>query len=251
MCTLAVAFRPQEAFPLVVAANRDERLDRAASPPRLWPGAVPFVAPRDEVAHGTWLGLNARGLFVGITNRFGASADGARESRGTLVTEALVQPGATALHRALADLPARRFNAFHLLYADREAAYVTWSDGAVVRHEVLPPGLHVVTERSLGGDDRSRGEWVRAGYAELGARHPPAPEVLQRLLSSHGEEPLGGTCIHVPAFNYGTRSSMVLFLARGWAETRLWWAEGPPCRTPYVELPEWVRALDAASRPEP
>src|SRR5580700_6303093 len=98
MCTLVVAVGQFPGFPLVVAANRDERLDRLATPPRLWPGAMPFVAPRDEVAHGTWLGINAAGLFVGITNRFGVPADPTKASRGGIVLDALSAPDARALH---------------------------------------------------------------------------------------------------------------------------------------------------------
>lgn len=40
--------------PLVIAANRDERLDRPASGPTRWAGEK-FFAPRDEQAGGTWL----------------------------------------------------------------------------------------------------------------------------------------------------------------------------------------------------
>ncbi|MHB8876886.1 MAG: NRDE family protein [Myxococcaceae bacterium] len=246
MCTLAVDFRPDAEWPLVIAANRDERLDRPASPPRLWPGPVPFLAPCDESAGGSWLGLNARGLFAGITNRFGASRDGGRESRGTLVIEALGHQSAEALHRALGGLSAARFNAFHLLYADRQAAFVTWSDGSTVQQQTLAPGLHVVTERSLGGDDRARSELVKERWSRLDGRYPPDPVALQALLSVHAEDVLGGTCVHAPAFGYGTRSSMVLFLARELSRSELRWAEGPPCITPFQELSDQVSALTSA-----
>src|SRR5262249_49106759 len=80
MCSWVAAVAVFPEWPLVVAANRDERLDRAASGPRLWPGSPPFIAPVDEVAGGTWLGLNWFGLFVGVTNRFGVGRDDKRES---------------------------------------------------------------------------------------------------------------------------------------------------------------------------
>ena len=157
--------------------------------------------------------------------------------------EALRHEGAASLHRTLAELPADRFNAFHLLYADCAGAFVTWSDGAVVRQEELPPGLHVVTERSLGGDDKPRSELVRDRWARLGGHSPPSPAALQALLSVHSDDVLGGTCVHAPAFNYGTRSSMVLLLARPLAQSRLSWAEGPPCTAPFYEMDELLREL--------
>ena len=233
MCTLLVAWNAVPGVPLVVAANRDERLDRPAEPPRAWPGRVPFIAPRDMQAGGTWLGLNARGLFVGVTNRFGVPKDDARRTRGELVTNALEAWSARDLHAHLATLPADRYNAFHLLYADASAAFVTWSDGARVTQEVLVPGVHVVTERSLGASDEGRTERVLAEWKKVAM--PPRAEDVEAIMKIHGEgSPLEGTCIHVPALGYGTRSSMVLLAA---ATPQMFWAEGPPCVTPYVEIP--------------
>src|SRR5690349_17969999 len=92
MCTILAALGVWEETPLVIAANRDEALDRPASEPRVWPaGEVAdrvVLAPRDLRAGGTWLGLNDAGLFVGITNRR-APADPTRRSRGDIVFEAL------------------------------------------------------------------------------------------------------------------------------------------------------------------
>ena len=66
MCTLALAFHADRRWPLVVAANRDERLGR---PSEDWalrspPGAQRHAAPRDAVAGGTWIGVGASGLFA-------------------------------------------------------------------------------------------------------------------------------------------------------------------------------------------
>ena len=77
MCT--VILKVEGDGRLWVAANRDEVLVRPATPPRRWPGEH-FVAPRDEVGGGTWLGLTATGLFVAVTNRFGAPKDERRAS---------------------------------------------------------------------------------------------------------------------------------------------------------------------------
>jgi uncharacterized protein with NRDE domain len=239
MCTLIVAFQQHPDAPVVVAANRDEVRARPATGPRRWPGEA-FVAPRDELAGGTWLGLTRSGLFVGVTNRFPAEKHPERESRGALVVDALRAPSALALHRQLAGLDPRRTNAFHLLYADPEAAGVTWSDGEQLHQERLQPGLHVVTERSLGGDDHARralilGAWPRlAPEGEL-----PSPEALQGLLALRRPgEPLGSVCVDVPEWNYGTRSAMVLVLRRPLARGRLFWADGPPDRTAFVERPD-------------
>ncbi len=71
MCTLLVATRRWPGTPLLIAANRDEHLQRPAAPPssrRV--GSRRIFAPTDLRAGGTWMGLNDAGLFVAITNRF-------------------------------------------------------------------------------------------------------------------------------------------------------------------------------------
>ena len=248
MCTLIAAVRQSEEAPLVVAANRDEKLDRAARPPLLWNGGpIPFVAGRDEVGGGTWLGLNRAGLFVGVTNRFGVDRDPRRQSRGALVVEALGAGTARELHARLGALDAGRFNAFHLLYADRGEAFVTWSDGAAVRQEVLAPGVHVVTERSLGGDDRARTETVHELWGGLPSGRAPSSEELFAILRHHRpDDPVGSVCVHLPELGYGTRSSCVLRLGTGAADVEMWWAEGAPCTATPARLDGLVQALRAA-----
>jgi hypothetical protein len=112
MCSVVLAAHVVAGYPLVVVANRDEQLDRASSPPLAWSGdggvvgggtieSAPFVAPRDDVAGGTWLGVNRAGVFVGITNRYLGPQDATRASRGRLVADALALGSARAIHEAM------------------------------------------------------------------------------------------------------------------------------------------------------
>jgi uncharacterized protein with NRDE domain len=244
MCTLIVSFRQHESAPLVIAANRDEVRGRPASAPRRWPGES-FIAPKDEQAGGTWLGLTDAGLFVAVTNRFPSDRHTDRQSRGTLVVEALRAPSARALRASLEGLPPTRFNTFHLLYADLHDAFVTWSDGAQVRHDALAPGLHVVTERSLGGDDHGRTRLISSAWPKLETRDGlPTATALQGLLATpNPDDPAGAVCVDVPAWNYGTRSSLVLFVAPQLADSRWHWADGRPDQVPFEEHPELIAAL--------
>jgi len=198
-----------------------------------------FFAPRDDQAGGTWLGLHDSGLFVGVTNRAGAERDGSLSSRGQLVLEALRLATAKNVHAALAtSLDARRYNPFHLLYADREAAFVTWFDGEAVHQRELPPGLTVVTERSLGGDDHGRVERIRRRLGPLmGGESAPSWKELAPAMRDHVDgDPLASTCVHVPALGYGTRSSLLLEVGSRPLGSRWRWAEGPPCVAGYVEM---------------
>jgi uncharacterized protein with NRDE domain len=234
VCTLVVAFRHLQDRPVVVLANRDERLDRPAAPPSRWPGE-PFVAPRDLAAGGTWLGVTDAGMFVGITNRMGVPKDDARKSRGELVVNALRASSARALHASLSTLAPHVYNAFHLLYVDERDVFVTWSDGERVQQLTLGPGVHVVTERSLGANDEGRTEAILARLEALGPA--PSDEALTELLRHHGDPPLHGTCVHLPEHGYGTRSSMVLVGRADATRPHMRFADGKPCVTPYVDIP--------------
>lgn len=247
MCTLVARFSPGAPFPLLVAANRDERLDRPAGPPRIWDAPLPFLAPVDLEAGGSWLGLNAKGLFVGITNRFGVPREDLRASRGQLVVDALSASSASALHARMSRLQPRTFNAFHLFYADTHAAFVTWSDGARLTQQQLAPGLHVITERSLGGDDRARTERART-FWEQHVSPAEREEDLTEMMRLHTPgDPLGSLCVHAPTFRYGTRSSMLLWLAPSLSDTRMLWADAAPCTTAYRPLGDELSRLRCAT----
>ena len=242
MCTLVVFANVFEGYPLVVVANRDEMLERASSPPGLWSSG--FLAPRDDVAGGTWLGINPAGVFVGITNRYLGPKD-ERESRGAIVARALEARSARAIHEMMATVSPARHNGFHLVYADGSDVLATVSDGAHLAQLTLGRGIHIVTERSFGaGDDGARVARIRSGLEAIA----PAPSVasrrrelvldrVARLLTEHdAADPLSSTCIHLSGVPYGTRSGMVLALADDPAASRMLWSEGPPCTTPFVPV---------------
>jgi uncharacterized protein with NRDE domain len=235
MCTL-LAVVPAVGGVLQVAANRDEYLARPASPPHRWPGTPAVLAPRDEQAKGTWLGVNAHGLFVGVTNRRGVERDARLLSRGQLVVDALRADSVEALHQRLAGLGRAVYNPFHLLYADaRGRAGLTAWDGTRLVQRWLAPGLHVLTEQSLGaGDDGARVARAEAALAE-GAGQVPL-EAWKAVLGVHSLTDLRqGTCIHAPEVGYGTRSSFLLQLSADCSDDLCAWTEGPSCTSAWVD----------------
>lgn len=227
MCTLAVAFQVDPRFPLVAAANRDERLGRPAETWALRDGPIRWAGPRDLQAGGTWIGVSAGGLFAAVTNvHTGLPSDPARRSRGELVPLALSAPDAAAARRLLGGRDAGTWNPFHLLVADAGEAFLWRFDGEAAAFDALGPGLHVVTERSSDGRD-PRGEAVRARWpVDL------APARLAALLATHDDDAGRAICVHRDPV-YGTRSSAVLRLARSLAASELYVADGPPCRAPH------------------
>jgi uncharacterized protein with NRDE domain len=243
MCTLAIAVQADRRWPLVVAANRDERLHRDAEGWGLRDGAngIRFAAPRDRLAGGTWIGLSARGVFAGLTNYhapFDWYPDSSRHSRGEVVGLALAQSSVGDARRALAALDPATFNPFHLVVADAREAFLWWYDGERSAMETLGPGLHLVTESSPRGDG-PRGDLVRSRWpVDLSAPR------LREVMAIHASDPGArtSTCIHMDPV-YGTRSSTFLRLASDLAASELLVADGPPCRAPFVDRGDLVAAL--------
>lgn len=64
MCTVVISHDPDQDWPLLMAANRDERLDRPWLPPgRHWPDQPSVTGGQDQVAGGSWLTLNDAGSW--------------------------------------------------------------------------------------------------------------------------------------------------------------------------------------------
>ncbi|MBD0276211.1 MAG: NRDE family protein, partial [Acetobacteraceae bacterium] len=108
MCTVVILRRPGEFWPVVLGANRDERLDRAWDPPAAWwPDRPGVVGGRDRDAGGTWMAANGAGVVAAVLNRPGSlgRAPGKR-SRGELPLMALERGTAEAAAGVIAALPA-------------------------------------------------------------------------------------------------------------------------------------------------
>lgn len=257
MCTLIALHRGVAGWPLVIAANRDEYLDRPSEGPRLRRAAFgSMVSPRDLREGGTWLGIGPSGLFAGITNRPCPTPDRERRSRGLLVQDVLAAPHAAAAAEALERVEAGAYNPFNLLVADgRDAFVAVYEDEVKVR--ALQPGVHVVgnadpNDRAVPKVARLLIEAGRAaevgGAGVLGA----LAEVCRQHRGS--SNPLEDTCIHThaPQGAYGTRSSALLAYDAPACPARLLFADGPPCRTQYEDFTPLLRELriDVESRRE-
>ena len=251
MCTLIALHRCVPGLPLVVAANRDEYLDRPAEGPALRTGAAgALVAPLDCREGGTWLGVGPTGTFAGITNRPCAQRDPERRSRGHLVMDVLAEPDAHAAARALERVSAGAYNPFNLLVADGDNAFVAVYENEV-KVRALTPGIHVVGNADP--NDRQVPKVARL-LLESGRARELAPasvtDALAAVCRGHRgfADPLAETCIHTPA--YGTRSSALLSYSAPQRPDRLHFAAGPPCETPYDDFTHLLRELDPESRLE-
>lgn len=148
MCTVVVLIRPGDAWPVALAANRDEQLDRAWDPPGAWwPDRPGVIAGRDRLGGGTWMGVNRVGVLAAVLNRPGSlgPAPGKR-SRGELPLIALEQGSAGAAAAAIVALDAGGWRSFNMVLADRTGAWFVRGLGrGRPAAQALGPGLHMVT----------------------------------------------------------------------------------------------------------
>jgi uncharacterized protein with NRDE domain len=237
MCTLIALHRCFADAPLVVAANRDEFLERPTEGPALREAAIGssphaqkrVVAPRDLRAGGSWLGINEAGVFAAITNRRCEEPDPKRRSRGWLVMEALAEPSAARAADRFARLTEGAYNPFNLYLADAESAHLLSYQDRTERFD-LGAGAHVIG--NVHPDEPSaKIARLRADAAAIAERADAPLAALADLCRAHLASPFDSTCVH--AGEYGTRSSTLL---RTGARPELHYADGPPCEASYRDL---------------
>ncbi|MDE0884472.1 MAG: NRDE family protein [Myxococcota bacterium] len=264
MCTLISIHRTVPGRWLVVAANRDEYLDRPSEPPALRSGqGLPLIAPMDMRAGGSWIGLNKKGVFSALTNLRDPNPDPGRQSRGQVVMDCLARESAADAVEGLMAIEARAHNPFNVYVADRDQAFLV-----VYREEPfteeLAPGVHVVGNvdpRECGRGTGSKVDRVREQVEGIVTQGKiEIVDALGELCGSHGSQnsSLDDLCVHV-GDTYGTRSSILLELSEasfessngnhqgitggGGSQTnteggeggRFLYAEGPPCVAPFKD----------------
>ena len=195
MCTVVLLIRPGHAWPLVLAANRDEMLDRAWDPPAgHWPDRPGIIAGRDRSGGGTWMGVNRDGVVAAVLNRPGSLGPAAgKRSRGELPLLALAHP------------IRRRGRRGHCRPRCRRLAQLQPGAGRSSRRDLRPrprprpsggpasgPGLHMVTAHDPDDPESPR---VARHLARFQAAERPAdsgPDPGLAILAGYSGRPERG-----------------------------------------------------------
>jgi uncharacterized protein with NRDE domain len=270
--------------PLVVAANRDERLDRSSTPMTvLSPDHPRILGGRDNEAGGTWLAVNSHGLVAGLTNRpVLGGRDPAKRTRGELPLALASHRGAPeAVDDFLQRFSPADYNPAWFLVGDRRSLFaIDLSDGDRPTALCLEPGLHILENAPLGAPSRkvdqvrsllgppselvgpSALEKLRTVLADHTTRdHPttggPRPSGQPTTHSAHSGSVTPGArrpetlaaCVHTD--DYGTRSSTIISVPRNEnVPPRIFFAEGHPCTSDFLEATAlWTSGNQATSAP--
>jgi uncharacterized protein with NRDE domain len=249
MCTIICLLGVHAAYPVIIAANRDERYTRPSTGPELIPDPVAVVAGRDVEHGGTWFGVNRGGVAVAVADQDGGARDRARRSRGLLVLDALRYQTLPAARELLSVARPEHYNAFSLLLADDAAATIAHGGTARIEEQELSPGCTVLVSRSGG---QSAGLRRARALAALDSARLQALDAaalltaLATLLRSHATDPAVDDALCRHGADSGTVSSFVWLRGVPLGASRFYCAVGPPCRTEYVDRSELFAGLVAA-----
>jgi len=227
MCLILFAYRHHPRYPLIVAANRDEFLERPTAPASFWDTVPPILAGRDLLCGGTWFGVSREGKFAAVVNY--RDPDARRTdapSRGALVTDFLL--GHTPCEVFLDNLRTKGnlYSGFSLLFGDTEQLYCSSNQGEMP--PLVQPGIHGLSNHLLDtpwpkvvrgkelleklladGDQPS----VEGLFALLTDRSLPDDHLLPDTGVGLEKERLLAP-LFISGAGYGTRSSTVLVVGR-------------------------------------
>lgn len=232
MCLCILAHQLVSTHPNIIAANREERYDRPTDAPA-WQDGV--FAGRDQLAGGTWQGINLMGLHVALTNRRGDLADPARRSRGQLCLDALRHAsGRAACDWVLDHLLHVQYNPCNVLFSDGIDAFCIHYDGYSARVETLNHGLHLLGDTDINDPKHPRILRARQAFESLPHKTSDLINGLTSLMAQHSTDE-SALCLH--GARGGTRSSALIALGRRTLDNgHFHYAEGPPCSAGYMDL---------------
>jgi hypothetical protein len=254
MCTVVLSRCPGDAWPLVLAANRDEMLDRPWDPPGAhWPEQPRVVGGRDRLAGGTWMAMRG-GMVAAVLNRPGSlgPAEGFR-SRGALPLMALAHASAAGAAAALAGERADAWRPFNLVIADSGSAWLLTGHGTGrVEAAPLAEGASMITAIGLDRGETPRARLHLPRFLAAPRPTPGSHADWARLLASADHEPgagpRGGLTVP-PDRGYGTVAASLVFLPAD-ESTPVWlFAPGPSGARPFVPVPLVPAADRREARP--
>jgi hypothetical protein len=227
MCTVVVHV---ETGRVLLAANRDERVDRPWDPPaEYWPG---IVGGRDRTAGGTWMAVNRSGVVDAVLNRLGTLGPAAgKRSRGELPLMALAHTNAKAAAEAITRIEAGQWRAFNMVVADSAGAWFVRGTGSGNPTAMpLPEGVTMVTAYDPNDLASARVERHLPRFQTA----PATIEAWAALLADSGGDAAQQINVR-PRGGFGTVSAAVMLLAAGKAPD--WhFAAGPSDQADFFPL---------------
>lgn len=222
MCLILFAYQHHPQYRLILAANRDEFLDRPSEQLGFHFPGEKILAGRDRRGGGSWLGINAEGRMAALTNfRDPSRVRTDAPSRGRIVLRYLRSELPPEGFLEELDLKSDRYNGYNLLISDRkEFWYYSNITGEKLQ---LGGGVYTLSNHLL-NTPWPKTTLGKTLFSEAVSRERVEPKSLFTLLENRDwpdeallpetgvgkewERILAPIFIHSPT--YGTRSSCVI-----------------------------------------
>ncbi len=248
MCTMAILYRVARGTPILVAANREERYDRATQYPKIQSGSPRVVCGIDRKAGGTWLGVNQYGLFCAVLNRRKLSVPPEPRSRGLLCRELLdVRTAKEAASHAAKALATGNYAGANYVCADARHAYVVHGGNTIETVE-LAPGLHIITTGNMDDPKDERHEFVRRMLTLHTLDSAVTFLAVASRIFSRKPDSEGRRGVVITGGDSGTVSSSLLSLPRKAQHAIYQYAPAPPCDCAYDDLSALLRQVLSTER---
>ncbi|MEM8487710.1 MAG: NRDE family protein [Bacteroidota bacterium] len=148
MCLILFSYAQHPRYKLILAANRDEFLERSTAPAGFWEAHPHVLAGRDVKAGGTWMGVTKNLRFAAITNYRDPSAEKKdAPTRGRLVLDFLAGSAAPATYLQTLQKSAGDYNGYNLLVGDERGLWYYSNRENIVRE--VSPGLYGLSNHLL------------------------------------------------------------------------------------------------------
>jgi uncharacterized protein with NRDE domain len=225
MCVVMFSYKNTPGYRLVLAANRDEFLDRPTAPLNWWSSDNAILAGRDLQDGGTWLGISRSGHFGVLTNyREFPAMSGALSSRGEIVTDYLAADVSPQSFIRSLQAKSLAYRGFNLLLGDISSLW--YYSNRYKEFLEVTSGIHGLSNHLLDSNwpkvERGKmlfAEVVRDNSFTISSLfeilrdsvQPEESELPDTGIGPEWEKKLGP--IFITSTTYGTRSSAVITIA--------------------------------------
>lgn len=137
MCLVAISWKQDPHYPLVISANRDEFFDRPTAPLHQWESG--FYGGKDLKSGGTWMGFHPNGRWSLLTNyRDFQNIGNGKISRGKLVQNFLESSSTPEKYLEEINQSKSSYEGFNLLVSDGKGLWYLSNYGTEIQK--LKPG---------------------------------------------------------------------------------------------------------------
>ncbi len=226
MCLIVFSYKNTPHHKLILAANRDEFLERPTVPLNYFDTEQTILAGKDLRGGGTWLGVNMAGKVAAITNyRHPDYFGSGKKSRGLILTDYLKYSQNPEAFLEKLYFKRSDYNGFNLLLGDEDDMFYFSSVTGEI--ELLSPGMYGLSNHLLDSP------WPKLEKAKNGLQkiveepgeiskeaifhllkdreRPPDSALPDTGVGKEWERLLSSIFISSPT--YGTRSSAILTLS--------------------------------------